>query len=115
MVTRFIAKFKYVSFCKISFTPPQYLRQLALPNECFKDNNYLIKRYSKYLYSLCLKDNITTCRSFLRYANCIDMPLDYATMLFPAQIEFLFNKSGFGRVFLIKKIFFQLTNFITNN
>ncbi len=115
MVTRFRAKLKYFSFLKNTYNPPKYLRQLALPNLWFKDNNYLIKRYSKNLCSLSLKDNITTCRSYLGNANWIDKPLYYAAMSFPAQIGILNNKSSFGRLILINKIIFHLTNFITNN
>jgi len=120
MVSQFKAVSIFIFF--ILFFPFQSIhsKQLALPKSVVSENGThkiyvkdFIDRYSEYLFSFGIKDNIITRRSILNNMIGGYLLLDKVTLSIITKIGFLNNQSHLPRVLKHGKIFiFQLTNFI---
>lgn len=120
-----VSQFKTVSIFVffILFFPIQliYTQQLALPNQDLVivskhkiTVNEFVVRYSEYLFSIGMKDNIITRRSILNnmigeYLLLVNVTLSIKTKIGFVNSQFLFP----GELIRSKVFLFQHTNFIT--
>ncbi len=120
-----VSQFKTVSIFVffILFFPIQsiYTQQLALPNQDLAivsehkvTVNEFVVRYSEYLFSIGMKDNIITRRSILNNMIGEYLLLDNVNLSIITKTGFLNNQCHLPRVLKSREVFlFQLTNFIS--
>lgn len=119
MKTQCKTVFKFIFFTSFLFNIYVQSQQLALPKPDLPIvSEHKIKvdefaaRYSDYLFSSGIKNNIITRRSILKNIFGEYLLLDNVTLSITTRIGFLNNQSHLSRVQNAEKFFIQLTNFI---
>lgn len=121
MVPQFKTVSIFVFFILIFYSQSIHSQQLALPNQDLVivsehkiTVNEFVVRYSEYLFSIGMKDNIITRRSILNNMIGEYLLLDNVTLSIITKTGFLNNQSHLPGLLKREKVFlFQLTNFIS--
>ena len=113
MITQYRTVFKFIFF--ISFFINSFIQsqQLALPKQVLAivsehkiTVNEFVDRYSDYLFSSGIKENIITRRSILNNMIGEYLLLDNVTLSIITKIGFLNNQSQLPRVLKHRKVFY---------